>query len=327
MSAGIIAFPVNSPSFEYPLKSRHQICFDFRNKRGCYLWTHKETGKQYVGSSRNLGLRLSEYFRRGYLELQSNRGSIICRALIKYGLNQFTLSVMVLGASPEKKTNYSSNNIPDFVVMEQSYLDNYILDYNVNRVASSSYLPSQSSVNKGVDNPSYDLKAEESFVWNKIHSDELKYRWSKARGKNTFYLYSAKTMDLIQSFPSAVKLSAFLNVSLVFGGQVVKLIQTSDYCAIIYKDYIISLTSRNSDFLSTNLKYLPEKKVVMKQGSRNIIIYGFNPSTNEYLTWSSKTDCIEKITGQRFTNMRTINLRIDKGILYKGFYLQTKPFK
>jgi len=80
------------------------------------------------------------------------------------------------GASPEKNTNYSSNNLPDFVVMEQSYLDNYKLEYNINRVASSSYKSSQASVNKGADNPSYNLKGEEAFVWNKIHSEELKSR-------------------------------------------------------------------------------------------------------------------------------------------------------
>lgn len=68
------------------------------------------------------------------------------------------------------------------------------------------------------------------------------------------YIYSARTFDLIQSFPSAVKLSVYLNVSVRFGLQIVKLIQTSDYLAVIYKDYIISLTPHNTDFLSTKLK-------------------------------------------------------------------------
>lgn len=50
--------------------------------------------------------------------------------------------------------------------MEQSYLDNYTLDYNVNRVASSVYEPSQASVNIGADNPSYkDISGEQAFVW------------------------------------------------------------------------------------------------------------------------------------------------------------------
>jgi hypothetical protein len=48
---------------------------------------------------------------------------------------------------------------------------------------------------------------------------------------------------------------------------------------------------------------------------------------NEYRTWSSKGDCLEELTSNRYTNIRTINKRIDNNILYMGYYLQTKPFK
>jgi len=145
-SSGYAVFPEGCPVFEDSFKSRHQICFDFKGKRGCYVWTHKETGKQYVGSSRNLSLRLTDYYRNGYLKLQSERGSIICRALIKYGHASFSLSIMVMGSLPGKDSNYSSTNIPDFVIMEQSYLDNYKFEYNVNRVASSKYISTSFSI-------------------------------------------------------------------------------------------------------------------------------------------------------------------------------------
>ena len=207
-------FPIYCPTFQNPLDSKDKICFEFKNQRGCYLWTHKSSNKQYIGSSRNLGLRVAEYFRDGYLEWHSRRGSVICRAIKKHGHNEFSLSIMVLGASPEQETIYSSKNLPDFVVMEQSYLDNYTMDYNVNRVASSRYeaATQQGSVNVGSDNPSYGLKGEKAFVWNKNHSIQLKETWSKARGKYTSYVYSTKTFDLIQSFFSIRKLSNFLNI-------------------------------------------------------------------------------------------------------------------
>ena len=80
-------------------------------------------------------------------------------------------------------------------------------------------------------------------------------------------------------------------------------------------------------YLLTNLKLFPVKMVAKKKNNEYITIYGYNPSINEYCSWSSKSDCIEILTGERFTNIRTINKRIDKGIIYKGFYLQTKPFK
>jgi hypothetical protein len=64
---------------------------------------------------------------------------------------------MVMGSLPGKDSNYSSTNIPDFVIMEQSYLDNYKFEYNVNRVASSKYISTSSSINEGVNNPSAHL--------------------------------------------------------------------------------------------------------------------------------------------------------------------------
>ena len=107
-----------------------------------------------------------------------------------------------------------------------------------------------------------------------------------ARGKYKFFVYSAITFDLLHIFPSAVKLSALLNVSGPFAIQIAKLILTSEYKAVNYYDYIISSTSRDSYFLSTNLKLLQLKKgaPVNKNRTRNITLYGFNPSTNEYRT-------------------------------------------
>ena len=60
-------------------------------------WTKKETGKQYIGSSKNLGNRLVEYFRPSYLETQSSRGSVICRALNAYEHDAFSLSILSIG--------------------------------------------------------------------------------------------------------------------------------------------------------------------------------------------------------------------------------------
>lgn len=108
-----------------------------------------------MGSSRNLGVRLNVYFRNSYLKIQSNRGSAICRALLKYGRSESSISIETLGSTPLKTEKASLNT--DFLVKEQNYLDNYIFDFNVNRVASTIYQPSKSSINIGSDNPSYGL--------------------------------------------------------------------------------------------------------------------------------------------------------------------------
>jgi len=88
-----------------------------------------------LGSSRNLGVRLNVYFRNSYLKIQSNIGSAICRALLKYGHSEFEISIETLGSTPLKTEKASLNT--DFLVKEQNYLDNYIFDYNVKRVAST----------------------------------------------------------------------------------------------------------------------------------------------------------------------------------------------
>jgi len=226
------------------------------------------------------------------------------------------------------KTNYSSTNLPDYIVLEQSYLDNYTMAYNTNRVASSKYTYSEASINVGKDNPSYNLLGENSFVWNRTHSDELRSLWSTARSKYTLFMYSSTTFYLIQKFPSAVKLAAYFPESgKSFGYGVIKLILKSDYPAIRYSEYIISMVPLDSAFLRINFDLFTIKKVKNLLSQRKgKIIYGFNPSTNEYRTWFSKERCTFDLTNRRYENHKTVNKRIDKNLLYYGFYLQTKPF-
>lgn len=61
--------------------------------------------------------------------------------------------------------NISKDNLPDYVKVEQNYLTNYILKYNINRIASSAaYSPSLKSINKDKNNPSYGTYNEMSFA-------------------------------------------------------------------------------------------------------------------------------------------------------------------
>lgn len=337
-------FPTDSSvTYENPLKSRHDICFNYRKFRGCYLWTSKSTGKQYIGSSRSLSLRLSEYFRESYLTLQSGRGSLISRALLKYGREDFTLSIISLGPLEDEKIKYSSDNLPDYVVLEQSYLDKYKMEYNVNKVASSKYESLSISVNKGEANPSDNLLSEEAFVWNRNHSEKLKILWSKSRGKNTYYLYSKYSFELDIVFFSTNKLADFLKTNVRVAKQMLELIESSEHSAIRCDDYIISNKPIESWVLANNIEILmnfdinksktcgiklaADEKEMKENSRRSITLYGFNPETKEYKIWPSKGNCLDELTGYFYTNPRTINRRIDKDITYRGYYIQTKPFK
>ena len=53
---------------------------DNKGKAGIYLWTHKDSGKVYVGSSIDISKRLNSYYSLSYL-IRINK-SYICNALL-----------------------------------------------------------------------------------------------------------------------------------------------------------------------------------------------------------------------------------------------------
>ena len=278
----------------------------------------------FLGSSKNLGNRLINYFRPSYLQAQENRGSAISRALLKFGYGEFSLSIQAIGPT-ETGQVYSATNIPDYVVLEQYYLDNYVLDYNINRTASSSaYEPSSDLVNVGDSNPSYNKKSINAFVWVKNHTTTLKARWSKERGKYQFFLYSLENFELIQEFTSGSKLSAFFeNTSKRFGADIAKKLIGANVPAIKYGSYIVSMIPLDKTNIEEIYPLISEKEVITsKKVTTGKTIYGYNPDKKLYNTWNSLEECTYFLTGNRFENKSTVNRRIDKNIIYLGYYLQ-----
>ena len=70
-----------------------------KNKSGIYMWTNNINKKRYIGSSQNLRKRFSEYFNDNYL-IKDNCMQI-CRALLKYGYSNFSLTIIDY-CEPEK---------------------------------------------------------------------------------------------------------------------------------------------------------------------------------------------------------------------------------
>jgi group I intron endonuclease len=66
-----------------------------KNKSGIYRFNNLITGKSYVGSSINLGSRLSIYYsEKAMLAKVKTRTSIIYSALLKHGYSKFTLDII-----------------------------------------------------------------------------------------------------------------------------------------------------------------------------------------------------------------------------------------
>jgi group I intron endonuclease len=63
-----------------------------KNKGGIYLWTNNLTNECYVGRSINLKRRFNYYFNPK--RLKEAEFSLICRALLKYGYENFSLEII-----------------------------------------------------------------------------------------------------------------------------------------------------------------------------------------------------------------------------------------
>jgi cytochrome c oxidase subunit 1 len=319
----------NSTLYTNILADKDSLISKVKNMRGVYLWTNLKSGKQYVGSSKNLGNRLTEYYRPSYLNAQAARGSAISRALLLHGYDSFSLSVQVLGPTDPNLVSTSLIQ-PDFIVLEQVYLDSAVLAYNVNRVANpSAYTPSTEPINVGSDNPSYGLLGKDSLAWGNTHSATMKALWSSQRGKFNFFVYDFNTLELVQQFTSASQLSVFMGMSKRFGTDIAKKLEDLNMPAMRYGDFIIALVDLTVAQLRGLLTNMPVKPIITPRplSPTGKPIYGHNPSTNTYLTWGSLEMCTHALTGARFANKSTVNKRIDQGILFHGFYLQTMPFK
>lgn len=118
--------PVVSYSNAY--KDKSIIYEENRNKSGIYRWNNLITGDSYVGSAVNLTNRLSNYFSLIFLKrtiLKSR--SIINNSLLKYGYNNFSLDIM----------EYCESSV--LINREQYYLDRLKPEYNILKIAGSSF--------------------------------------------------------------------------------------------------------------------------------------------------------------------------------------------
>lgn len=90
---------------------------------GIYIWTHKETGQKYVGSSTQLGRRLSGYINGTHVKV----GKFI-PLLYKDGLNKFKLEVLILNIGYEPNLE---------LLIEQYYLLHKEFNLNTLKVVNS----------------------------------------------------------------------------------------------------------------------------------------------------------------------------------------------
>lgn len=159
-------------------------------KSGIYMWTNLLTGDIYIGQSGDLSKRFRKYFTLSYLK--SKESFIISRALIKYGYNNFSVSIL----------EYCDK--PDLLGREQYYLDKLDPQYNILKIAGSSlgYKHSQESKDKKSKALKGVYVGIKSALFGRNHTEETKLKMSLKRGGKDNPLYgkthSEETKELIR---------------------------------------------------------------------------------------------------------------------------------
>ena len=174
-----------------------------------------------------------------------SRGSAISLALLKYGYVNFSLEVLALGPSTERK-DISVNS--DQVSLEQHYLDAYELEYNIRRVALGPALTSNfdSSSITGENNPQFGKTGSKSAAWSHKHSVEQKALWSLTRSTPIF-LYNGSDLSFNQIIYGYERLADFLAVHINTARRAVK--SNSIYTNAKGDSLIISLVELSKDAL------------------------------------------------------------------------------
>ena len=96
-----------------------------KDKCGVYRFKNLLNGKAYIGSSTNLGVRLTNHFSINYI---SKRHTVlIYKAFLKYGYQNFSLEILEY-CDPEKA-----------IEREQYYMDLLQPEYNILKTAGSSF--------------------------------------------------------------------------------------------------------------------------------------------------------------------------------------------
>jgi group I intron endonuclease len=140
-------------------------------KSGIYMWTYRDSGKNYVGSSINISSRFNSYYSLPYLIRR--KSSHICNALSLYGYSSFSITILEY----IDISNLSKDQIKVLILeREQYYLNNLSPEYNILKIAGTTLGFKHSEIAKlkmgGKNNPMFGKTGEKNPFFGKTLSIE-----------------------------------------------------------------------------------------------------------------------------------------------------------
>jgi hypothetical protein len=174
-------------------KQKADILKDNNKKSGIYRWTHKSSGKTYVGSALDLTHRFRSYFSLAFLEKELRHGnSIICSSILKYGHSEFSLEIL----------EYCDPL--NIISREQHYLDNIKPEYNILSFARSS---------KGFKHSAETKELLRNLNLSRIISDDTKLKISINNSQSKPVVVINMESGSEVEFSSIVKASNYMGIS------------------------------------------------------------------------------------------------------------------
>jgi len=205
---------------------RSQILLDNKGKAGVYKWTHKESGKLYIGSSNDLAVRFRFYYSISYLTRYNK--SYINNALFLYGYSAFSLTILEY----IDISNLSKDEARKLILeREQHYIDTLVPEYNILKVAGSSLgfllsektkglmrKPKSEETKKLMRKPkSEETKKKMSLAFlGRKHKPETKALMSIVKSKKVYIYIKDSLLNeiiLFKSFDSCAETAKYFNCS------------------------------------------------------------------------------------------------------------------
>lgn len=227
-------------TYHNPDEERDLIISENRGLSGVYRWVKKDSEKSYIGSSAKLNDRFRRYFNNSYISDNKRGGSLICKALLRYGYVGFRLEILEYCSSSE------------VLAREQFYLDTLKPEYNILKVAGSNlgYKHSEASL-KLMSIASKTRNQSEEFLESKrevmLGRKLTKVQLDNMAINNPFrqsvVVSNIQTGDS-QQFTSLTQAAEFLGVHMT---TVKRYLNSSSP----YKDYIITIVNSELDSTSS----------------------------------------------------------------------------